>query len=86
MNTSVQNGKQAENFFGKDEMAPEEDRFDSYNTRKCIFFGKTKRTNKKATRVCLKVYRKIHDTKIPQPATKEDKYCFFMIAKPLADR
>ena len=29
---------------------------------------------------------KIHETKIPGPATKEDKYCFFMIAKPLADR
>ena len=31
---------------------------------------------------------KIHETKIPQPATsltKEDKYCFIMIAKPFAD-
>ena len=31
-------------------------------------------------------HMKIHETKIPGPATKEDKYCFFMIAKPLADR
>ena len=29
---------------------------------------------------------KTHETKIPRPATKEDKCCFFMIAKPLADR
>ena len=29
---------------------------------------------------------KIQETKIPRPATKEDKYCFFMIPKPLADR
>ena len=25
----------------------------------------------------------LHETKIPRPATNEDKYCFFMIAKPL---
>ena len=28
---------------------------------------------------------KIQETKIPRLATKEDKYYFFMIAKPLAD-
>ena len=28
---------------------------------------------------------KIHGTKVPWPATKEDKCCFFMIAKPLAE-
>ena len=32
-----------------------------------------KKTNKKATRVCMKVYPwKTHETKIPRPATKED--------------
>ena len=41
------------------------------------------KTKKKATKACLEVYRK---TKIPRPATKEDKCCFFMIVKPLADR
>ena len=29
---------------------------------------------------------KIHGTKVPWPAMKEDKCYFFMIAKPLADR
>ena len=49
--------------------------------------GKKKQPNKKATRVCLKVYPcKTHETKIPPPARKEDNYCFLMIAKPLADR
>ena len=46
----------AEILFAKDRMAPEEDRFHSQNTRKCIFIGK-----KKATRVCLKVYRETHE-------------------------
>ena len=56
------------------------------------FHGKKKnkkQANKKATRVFLKFigkHMKIHVTKIPRPATKEDKYCFFMIAKAFADR
>ena len=29
---------------------------------------------------------KIHEAKIPPSATKEDKYCLFIIANPLADR
>ena len=45
--------------------------------------SRKKQTEKKATRACSKVYRK---AKIRRPATKEDKCCFFMIAKPLADR
>ena len=32
----------AEILFAKDRMAPEEDRFHSQNTRKCIFIGKKK--------------------------------------------
>ena len=50
---------------------------------------KTIKKKKKAARACLKVYRKkdmkIHETKIPCPATKEGKCCFFMIAKPIAE-
>ena len=34
----------------------------------------------------IKKNMKIHGTKVPWPATKKDKYCFFMIEKPLADR
>ena len=48
-----------------------------------ISSGKKTNKEKKAKRACLKVYRK---TKILRPDTKEDKCCFFMIAKPLADR
>ena len=31
-------------------------------------------------------HMKTHGTKVPWPATKKDKCCFFMIAKPFADR
>ena len=34
----------------------------------------------------IEKHMKMHETKIPRPATKEDKCCSFMIAKPLADR
>ena len=47
------------------------------------FHREKNKQRKKAKRACLKVYRK---TKIARPATKEDKCCFFMMAKPLADR
>ena len=75
-------------FFSKDRMAPPKKSFNSSSTRKCNFIeGKKKQPNKKATRVCLKVYPcKTHETKIPPPARKEDNYCFLMIAKPLVDR
>ena len=33
----------------------------------------------------IEKHMKIHGTKVPWPATKEDKCCFFMIAKPLAE-
>ena len=43
MYASVQNWKLAEIFFTKDRMAPEEDRFNSYNTKKKNnFTGKQK--------------------------------------------
>ena len=32
----------------------------------------------------IEKHMKIHGTKVPWPATKEDKCCFFMIAKSLA--
>ena len=32
----------------------------------------------------IKKHMKIHGTKVPWPATKEGKCCFFMIAKSLA--
>ena len=87
-------------------MAPEEDRFHSYNTRKYNFIGKKK--PQEFVWKFIEKHMKIHETKIRRPATKEDKYmfnswkymklkyvdqlqkktsiCFFMIAKPLADR
>ena len=34
----------------------------------------------------IEKHMKRQETKIPRPATKEDKYCFSMTAKPLADR
>ena len=49
---------------------------------------KNKQKDKKATKACLKVYEKhmkIHETKIPWPALKEDKCCFIMITKLLAE-
>ena len=33
----------------------------------------------------IEKHMKIHGTKVPWPATKEDKCCFFMIAKPLPE-
>ena len=60
-------------------MAPEANLFNSFLRilENAISSGKNKQGNKKATRACLKVYRK---TKIPRPATKEDQCCFFKIA------
>ena len=39
-----------------------------------------KQTNKQPKR-----HKSLFESKIPGPATKEDKYCFFMISRPLAD-
>ena len=84
MYASVQNWKLAEIFFTKDRMEPEED------TKKSNFTGKKKQTNKRTKKPqefvwnFIEKHMKIHEK--PRPATKEDKYCFFMIAKPLADR
>ena len=33
----------------------------------------------------IEKHMKIHGTKVPWPATKEDKCCFFIIAKPLPE-
>ena len=62
-------------------MAPEANRFNSFLKilENAISSGK-KKNKQKATRACLKVYLKTHGTKVPLPATKEDKCCFFMIA------
>ena len=48
---------------------------------------KNKETNKPQELVWkfIEKHKKIHGTKVPWPATKEDKCCFFMIAKPLAE-
>ena len=58
--------------------------------QKCNFIGKNKKkkTTKKPQEPVWKFiekHMKIHGTKEPWPATKEDKCCFFMIAKPLAE-
>ena len=46
-----------------------------------------KQTKKPPELVCkfIEKHMKIHGTKVPCPATKEDKCCYFMIAKPLAE-
>ena len=51
-------------FFAKDRMAPEANLFNSFirKLENAISSGKKKQqTNKKATRACLKVYRKTHE-------------------------
>ena len=64
-------------FLAKDRMAPEANHFNSSNTRKCNFIGK-KETKKPQELVWkfIEKHIKIHKTKIPWPATKEDKWCF----------
>ena len=57
-------GKLAEIFFSKDRTAPEENRFNSFlRILEMEFHRKKKKqkTNKKATRACLKVCRKTHE-------------------------
>ena len=73
-------------FFAKERMAPEANHFNSLNTRKCNFIGK-KQTKKPQELVWkfIEKHMKVHETEIPRLATKEDKCCFFMIAKPLAE-
>ena len=67
-------------------MAPEEKRFNSYITRECYFIYKKNKKTKSHESVFESLSKnKTHETKVPRPATKEDKYCFFMIAKSLAD-
>ena len=72
-------------FFAKDRMAPAED-----CSRKCNLISpeKNKQTKKPQEFVWkfIEEHMKIHETEIPRPATKEDKYFFFMIVKPLPDR
>ena len=53
---------------------------------------KREKTNKKKEKSHKSLFEslskkdmKIHETKIPWPATKEGKCCFFMIAKPIAE-
>ena len=57
------------------------------NARKCNFIGKNKQTKEPQELVWKFIEKrmKIHGTKVPWPATKEDKCCFFMIARPLAE-
>ena len=53
------------------------------------FYRKKNKQTKKPQEFVWKFFEKhmkIQETKIPRPAKKEDKYCFFMTAKPLADR
>ena len=56
--------------------------------KKCNFIDrkKTKQTKKPQELVWrfVEKHMKTHGTKVPWPATKEDKCCFFMIAKPFA--
>ena len=68
---SVYNWKLAEIFFAKDGTAPEANRFNSFLIILEMQFHRKKKdkTNKKATRACLKVCRKkhmkTHGTKVP---------------------
>ena len=78
-------------FFVKDTMVPEASRFDSFLRilENAISSEKKNKKTKKPQELVWKFIEKnmkIHWTKVPWPATKEDKCCFFIIAKPLADR
>ena len=72
-------------------MVPEASRFNSFLRilENAISSGKKKNKTKKPQELVWKFiekHMKIHGTKVPWPAMKEDKCCFFIIAKPLADR
>ena len=78
-------------FFMKDTMVPEASRFTSFLRilENAVSSGKKNKKTKKPQELVWKFiekHRKIHGTKVPWPATKEDKCCFFIIAKPLAYR
>ena len=51
--------------------------------RKCNFFEKKQNKTKQNKRP--KRHKSLFESKIPRPTTKEDTYCFFMIARSLAD-
>ena len=77
-------------FFAKDRMAPEANRFNSFlrMLQKCNFIRKKNKQTKKLQEPAWKFiekHMKIHGTKVPSPATKEDKCSFFMITKPFAE-
>ena len=69
-------------------MAPEANRFNSFLRilENAISLEKNKQTKKQQELVWkfIEKHMKIHGTKVPWPAAKENKCCFFMIAKPLA--
>ena len=72
-------------------MVPEASRFNSFLRilENAISSGKKKNKTKKPQELVWKFiekHMKIHGTKVPWPATKEDKCSFLIIAKPLADR
>ena len=50
-------------------------------------FHREKKNKQKKPQECvwtfIEKHTKTHETKIPRPAKKEDKYCLFMIAKTL---
>ena len=79
-------------FFAKDRTAPEANRFNSFlRILEMQFRRKKKDKNKQKSHKSLfeslsKNTWKHMEQKVPWPATKEDKCCFFMIAKPFADR
>ena len=79
-------------FSRKDRTAPEASRFNSLlRILEMQFHRKEKDKNKQKSHKSLfekfvEKHMKTHGTKVPWPATKEDKCCFFMIAKPFADR
>ena len=52
--------------------------------RKCNFIEKNK-TKQNKTNKRPKRHKSLFESKIPRPTTKEDTYCFFMIARSLAD-
>ena len=79
-------------FFAKDRTAPEANRFNSFLGILEMQFHRKKKDKNKQKKPQELVWKfvekhmKTQGTKVPSPATKEDKRCFFMITKPFVDR
>ena len=88
MYASVQSWKlELRFFFAKDEMAPDKNRCNSRILLKMQFLRKKKqnKTKQNKNNKRPKRHKSLFESKIPRPTTKEDTYCFFMIARSLVD-